>query len=514
MSGPIYGAAGEKRLMTEIWDPEISENPYNFVKFVFPWGKAGTPLAGTKEPRKWQIDDFLAIADHIKQNKQRINDGQEPKVYKQATVSGRGPGKSAELAMLQYWMLSTNIGSSTIVTANSETQLKTKTFAELGKWHTMAINSHWFDRQAISLKPAEWFGKAVQQQLKIDPQYWYIQGLLWSEENPDAFAGTHNQHGVMVMYDEGSGIPVPIWTVTEGFFARPVLHRYWVVASNGRKNTGAFFECFHKNRDLWTRLNQIDARKVEGAALDVLNGIVAQYGADSDEARVEVYGQFPKQGDKQFMSRGEVEEATTRPLPDPRDTWAPLIMGVDVARYGEDTTVIRFRQGRDARSFPVIRVRGKNNVEVADLVAGWIDKTNPDAVNIDGGNGSGVIDILASRGYRVNEILFGGKASDPRWFNKRTEMWADMREWVRTGCLPKEQRLVDDLVSPEYEYPGNGDRQSLETKEHMKQRGFGSPDDGDALALTFAVKVSRKDTPTSRAAKRARIAPGTNCGIF
>jgi hypothetical protein len=512
MAGP-YSAADEKKLMARIWDPEIADNPYNFVMFTFPWGKAGTPLANFKGPKTWQIDDFLAIAEHIKQNRYRISKGIEPKVYMQATVSGRGPGKSAELAMLTYWMMSVNIGSSTIITANNETQLKTRTMAEVGKWHTMAINSHWFDRQAMALKPAPWFEQAVKNQLKIDTGHYYAQAQLWSEENPDGFAGVHNQHGVMVEFDEASGVPSPIWTVTEGFFARPVLHRYWLAASNGRRNTGAFFECFHKDRARWRR-NQIDARKVEGAALEVLNGIISKYGEDSDEARTEVLGQFPKKGDKQFIPRDYAEDARTRLLPIPPDLHAPLIMGVDIARFGDDKSVIRWRQGRDARSIKAQEYRGLDNVQMADVVSSWIDRTKPDAVNIDGGNGSGVIDILKHRGYKVNEILFGSKPNDPKWYNKRTEIWADMRDWLPTGCIDDNQELVDDLVNPEYEYPGNGDRQSLETKDHMKDRGIASPDAGDALALTFAVRVNRKDQATSRGRRGARLAPGTDYGIF
>lgn len=513
MAASPYSATDEKRLMTEIWSPEIAENPLNFVKFVYPWGKKGTPLEHYTGPKRWQVADLLDIAEWVKQNRQRMNDGQPPRVYRGADVSGRGPGKSTKLAWLTHWMMSCNIGSTVIVTANTETQLKTRTWAELGKWHTLALNGHWFDRQALSYKPAPWFAEAVQKQLKIDVGYYYAQAQLWSEENPDGFAGVHNPHGVMVQFDEASGIPPPIWTVTEGFFTEPSLHRYWFAASNGRANTGTFFECFHKNRGMWNRRNQIDARSVEGADLAVLNGIIAQYGEDSDEARIEVLGQFPKAGDKQFISRGVIDAAVARELPDPPDHWAPLILGVDVARYGEDSTELRFRQGRDARSYPKIKARKLGTLEVADLVCGWIDKANPDAVNIDAGNGAGVIDVLRGRGYKVNEVWFGSKPNDPRWYNKRTEMWADMREWLGGACLPDDQELIDDLAGPEYEYPGAGDKQSLETKDHMKSRGLASPDAGDALALTFAVKVSRKDRATSRR-RHNRLAPGTNYGIF
>lgn len=505
-------------LMTDIWDPEIADDPLKFVMFVFPWGKPNTPLHNAKGPKNWQREDLEALGEHIRDNKRRMAQGLEPKVYKEATVSGRGPGKSAKFAWLTYWMMSTRLGGTVIVTANTEAQLKTRTWAELGKWHTLAINSHWFERQALSLRPAPWFDESVRKQLQIDTGYYYAAAQLWSEENPDSFAGVHNHHGVMVQFDEASGIPSPIWTVTEGFFTEPTLNRYWMAASNGRRNTGDFFECFHRNRDAWRR-RQLDARTVEGAALEVLNGIITKYGEDSDEARVEVLGQFPQQSQSQFISRALVEAALKRQVPEPPDTFAPLILGVDTARFGEASSVLFWRQGRDARSIPPQRYRGLNTVQLVDAISMWIDKTNPDAVNIDAGNGAGVVDLLRHRGYRVNEVWFGGKPNDPRWYNKRTEMWANLREWLEGGCIPAIQELHDDLVNPEYDYPGgggktSGDRISLESKDSLQRRGFASPDFGDALALTFAVRVNRRDSATSARRNRGAVAAGTGFDVF
>src|SRR5690606_12654222 len=128
------------------------------------------------------------------------------------------------------------------------------------------------------------------------------------------------------------------------------------------------------------------------------------------------------------------------------DPLAALIMGVDIARYGDDSTVIRFRQGRDARSIPPIKVRKRDTIEVANLVAEWIDKTNPDAVNIDAGNGTGVIDVLRDRKYRVNEVWFGGKSTSKEWANKRTEMYAEARDWLAGGCIDSDPGLFRDLT--------------------------------------------------------------------
>lgn len=508
MPGP-YSVNDEKILMTEIWDPRIAEDPERFVLFSYPWGKPGTPLAKFEGPRTWQRDELQAIAQHIKDNKERIRLGQAPEVYRSATVSGRGPGKSAFTAWLNHWAMSTILGVTCINTANTEHQLKSRTWAELGKWMTLAINSHWFDRSALSLKPAPWFEDALKKQLKIDTGYYYAQAQLWSEENPDAFAGVHNHNGTLVVFDEASGIPAPIWSVTEGFFTEPVLHRYWFCFSNPRRNTGAFFECFHKNRTFWRR-NHIDSRTVEGTDINVLNQILLQHGEDSDVARVEVKGQFPKQGDHQFISRDVIQGAAERELQP--DSSAGLIMGVDPARYGDDATVIRFRRGRDGRSIPAVKLKGADNMQVANTCADLIDKYHPDAVCIDVGNGTGIIDRLREMGYKVHEVGFGTSSELDEYANKRTELWARMREWLGGGCIDADSDLMDDLAGPEYKFQGRSDKIMLETKEEMKRRGFASPDDGDALGCTFAVRVARKDIAVAR--KRNKVASGLDYKIF
>ena len=507
-----YTPKDEQTLMTELWDPAIADDLEKFVLFAYPWGKANTPLCNHQGPRTWQRDDLRAMTEHIKQNKARIALGLDPVMWREATASGRGPGKSAKVAWLIDWMMTTRLGSTSIVTANTEPQLKTRTFAEIGKWTALLINAHWFETTVLSVKPAPWFKEAVTRDLMIDCGYYYAQGQLWSEENPDAFAGVHNPYGVMVIYDEASGIPVPIFNVTEGFFTEPVLDRYWHVASNPRRNSGGFFECFNNHKKYWTR-RQIDSRTVEGTDTALFERMIEQFGIDSDTARVEILGQFPKQGNRQFISNSLVYAAQQRP--DMRDPMAPLILGVDVARYGDDTTVLRFRQGRDARSILPVKFKDRDNMYVANEIARWIDRVNPDAVNIDAGNGTGVIDRLKEMRYRVNEVWFGSAASSKEWANKRTEMWADLRDWLGGGSIDVDPMLFSDLTAPEYDYFGKAqDSVMLESKESLKGRGFRSPDDGDALALTFAVRVARRDARTSRSGGRVVMARDLDAPIL
>jgi hypothetical protein len=512
---PIYSAKDEQALMTFLWSPDIADNPYAFVMAAFPWNKPGTPLEGKHGPRAWQTRWLKRIAAHIKAGELAQAKRESHTMLKGAVASGRGIGKSALVSWLVLWMLTTRLGATTIVTANNEQQLKSRTWAEVGFWHTLAINSHWFEKQAMALKPAPWFEDLLKKQLKIDTGYFYAQAQLWSEETPDAFAGIHNHKGVCLIFDEASGIPPAIWKVSEGFFTEKTIDRYWLAFSNPRRNSGTFFECFHRQRDVWVTEN-IDARTVEENDAAVYAAIIAQYGPDSDEARVEVYGQFPKQGDRQFISREAISLAATRELP-PEDRGAPLVMGCDIARFGDDECVVRWRQGRDARTRPAIRWKSMDLVYSANRIAELIDETKPDSVAIDGGGvGGGVVDILKDRGYRVVEVQFGSKADDDRYGNKRTEIWGRMRDWLGEGCIEDDGRLADDLSAPEYGFASaTSDKLMLESKEKMKSRGYHSPDDADALALTFAVRVSRSDTRTSRSGgRRSRVAEGLDYSVL
>ena len=511
-SGLKYRLEDEQALISELMDPQIKDDLEAFVLFAYPWGKPNTWLETHKGPRHWQRDDLQALTQHIKDNDARIAAGLLPILWREATASGRGSGKSARVAWQTDWMMTTRWGSTTIVTANTEPQLKSRTFAEVTKWTNSLLNAHWFETTVLSIRPAPWWKQALSEQLGIDAGYYYAQGQLWAEENPDAFAGIHNPLGVQVIMDEASGIPNTIFTVTEGFFIEPVRDRYWFAYSNPRRNSGGFFDAFHDPKTPWRRM-QLDVRTVEGTDPAFATRLIDKFGIDSDAVRIEVLGQFPKQGDRQFIHNGLVQEAQQREVVP--DEGAPLILGVDIARFGHATSEFCFRKGRDARSLPTQSYKNRDNMFLVQEIAQAIDKYHPDAVNIDAGNGTGVIDRLRELGYRVHEVWFGSASSQPEWANKRTEMWADLRDWLGGGSISQSPQLFSDLTAPEYDFFGKAkDAVMLESKESLKERGFASPDQGDALALTFATRVSRRDLKTSRVQSRVRIAQGLDYPLF
>jgi hypothetical protein len=505
------GPNGEEALFKEIIGNDWS--PLDYVIKAFPWGEKGTPLSNEKGPRKWQLRILRKIEQHIEKNRRAIINGKPTTVYRHAVCSGRGIGKSALVSWLVLWQMSTALGGTVIVTANTEAQLKSRTWAELGKWHTMAINTHWFERDTQSLRPAKWFGQILKDQLKIDTTYYYAQAQLWSEDNPDAFAGAHNPIGMMVLFDEASGIPSTISNVAEGFFTEQSDRRFWFKFSNGRQNTGDFFECFHRYRDDWERDN-IDSRTVEGTDTAIFDKIIKNHGEDSDVARVEVRGMFPATGERQLIGRDVIAAAQSRDsVP---DDGAPLLMAIDVARYGDDRSVIRFRKGRDARGIPPSTFKGLDVVELANRAAELIDRYRPDAVFVDGnGVGGGVVDVLKHSGYSVIEVQNGGKPNDPdRYLNKRTECWDLLAQWMVIACIdPNDRDLEDDLAAPEYEFNRITNKMQLEPKEVTKSRGLASPDHADALAMTFARTIARKDTSV-RVRRRQRVAEGVDFSLL
>jgi hypothetical protein len=485
MQTTIYSAEDEQALMARLWAPTIKDNPLAFVMFAYPWGKPGTPLEHFKGPRKWQREVLTNIAEHIKQNNGKIDFD----VLQMAVSSGRGIGKSALVSWITCWMVSTRIGSTTIISANSESQLRSVTWAEITKWLAMSINSHWFEISATRVMPAKWLTELVERDLKKGTRYWGVEGRLWSEENPDAYAGVHNFDGVMVIFDEASGIADAIWAVTAGFFTENTPHRFWLSFSNPRRNTGYFYECFNAKRAFWTT-KIVDARDVEGTDKAVYQRIIDEYGPDSSQAHVEVYGMFPNAGDDQFISSSLVDDAMAREQY--QDQSAPIIIGVDPARFGADATVIAIRQGRDI--VRIDRHRGDDTMTVVGHIIEAINEFKPTLVVIDeGGLGAGIVDRLKEQRYKVKGVNFGNKSSKPIMYgNKRAEMWGTMREWLKTASIPNDKFLKTDLISPMMK-PDSRGTIFLESKKDMKARGLASPDAADAICVTFAFPVAHRE---------------------
>jgi phage terminase large subunit len=479
-----YSPKQEEELMSDIWTGNIKDNPLNFVRYVFPWGQEGTPLEEFTGPRKWQEKILVDLTNHIQKNAGKL----DPNMFRLAVASGRGIGKSALVAWIILWMLSTRLGSTVIVTANTEQQLRSRTWAELGKWLTLAINGHWFHKTATTLKPVDWFEASLKKDLQIDTGYYYGQAQLWSEENPDAFAGVHSNYGVCLIMDEASGIPAPIYSVAEGFFSEPTENRFWFTFSNPRRNTGPFYDSFHSSKAFWNT-EQIDSRNVEGTDTKVFQQMIEQYGEDSTVSRVEVMGEFPQSDDDTVIPLDLVRAAIDRDVA--LTTEQAIVWGLDVARFGGDNSALCKRQGNtvlDIKTF-----KSMDLMQLCGAVKAEYDtstfENKPQEILVDViGLGSGVVDRLAEQNLPVRGVNVAEAPSTKKnYLNLRAELWFAVKDWLaqRDCRLPNNDELASELAAPQYKYTSSG-KIKIESKDEMRKRGIKSPDRADALALTMA----------------------------
>lgn len=475
-------------------------DPLGYVKYVFDWGHGD--LRDDDGPDKWQAELLADIGKALRG---------ATKSVRIAVASGHGIGKTALSAWVIHWFIATRPGCAGVVTANTRAQLVNKTWRELAKWNTRAINGHWFDWSATAFR-----GKEA-------PETWFIAAQPWTKENSEAFAGLHEKD-VLVLFDEASGIDDIIWQVSTG--AMTEQGALWLALGNATKNTGAFRECFGSQRDRWIT-RQIDSRDAKRTNKEEIADEVRRHGEDSDWVRMRWRGVFPRAGSMQLIASDVAEGARKRQAE--ALATEPVVIGVDVARFGEDQSVVAVRQGRDARSRPWRRYRGINTMQLASEVHRYACEVRADAIFVDGtGIGAGVVDRLGQLqlpvGCTVYEINFGAEADavwagvdQARMNNKSAEMWWNMAQWLKRGAIPDEQEIEDDLIGRQYGFTSDN-AIVLEKKDDMKKRGLASPDNGDALALTFAYAVAprvheleeEERSARRRSSARARSSTGYN----
>lgn len=452
---------------------QFVDNPLGFVRFSFDWG-AGD-LEGETGPDDWQADILRLIGDKTLTVSEAL---------RIAVASGHGIGKTALIAWIILWFISTRPKCAGVVTANTRNQLVQKTWRELNLWRGRAIHGHWFEWSATKIC------------YRGEPDTWFISAVPWSEHNSEAFAGLHAEH-VLVVFDEGSAVADTIWEVAEGAMTTPGA--LWVVFGNPTRHSGRFRECFARFRHRW-HTRQIDSRTAKMANQKQIQQWVDDYGEDSDFVKVRVRGEFPSASSTQFIGVDTVDAAVLR-----RDNVidSPRVMGVDVARFGDDQSVILLRTGNTVSL--IRRYRGLPIDQFAGHVAQAINEFKPDAVFVDGiGVGGGVVDILRGNKFKVDDVVSSASPLDGRKYaNLRAEMWGNMREWLtKYGCLPDDRELRDDLIALEYGFNNAGAIQ-LEKKEDVKARGYASPDVADALAMTFARPVASQAAQNALAARFA-----------
>lgn len=460
----------------------LTHDPLAFVYFAYPWGEPGTPLEDMEGPDEWQIQILKDIGEQLKKGKDLQTAIQE------AVASGHGIGKSALISWLIHFAISTHENTRGVVTANTEGQLRTKTWPELSKWHNMFIAKDLFTYTATAIFSSD----------KDYEKTWRIDAIPWSKNSPESFAGLHNQgNRILVLFDEASAIDDVIWEVTEGALTDANTEIIWCAFGNPTRNSGRFRECFRKYRKFWNTY-QIDSRTVKISNKAKIEEWLEAYGEDSDFFKVRVRGVFPSASDLQFISTEIADKAQKQVYKLGQFEHLPVIIGVDPAWTGSDSLEIVMRQGYYMKSLASIP-KNDDDWRMAQLIAQFEDEYKADAVFIDMGYGTGIYSIGKQLGRKWRLIEFGGKSNDPVYLNMRAYMWGQMKEWLREGgsIPPNDQALYDDIVGPEAIIDKNGHIQ-LESKKDMKDRGLPSPNKGDALALTFAARVVKKSETGNR----------------
>ena len=464
-------------------------DPLGFVMFAYPWQEPGTPLQDEPGPDDNQKEFLLALAAEVK--KRKFN-GMDPVMPVQmAESSGHGTGKSAMGAWIADWILSTRPGSIGTVTAGTFTQLESRTWAAIRYWTKLSITSHWFEIQARSIRHKQF------------PESWKVVAQTCKEENAQSFAGQHAATSTSwYIFDEASQVPDKIFETAYGGLTdgEPMFFAWGQMV----RNTGEFYRiCFG---DLAVRWNH---RRVDSRTSRFTNkALIAQwekdYGLESDHYKVRVLGYPPSASELQYIDKARIDAARKRKVSALADD--PLIAGFDVSGGGRAWNVIRFRRGLDGNPADMkpIRIPGEHDPERSQRVgicAELLQDKRPGkqiaAMFVDSAFGAPIAVRLKAMGFdNVYEVNFGGASPDPHCLNMRAYMWMKAKEWLLLGGLPDDENLCGQLALPGYHINNSG-KLVIESKASIQERGEASPDDADALCLTFAQAVAppRKPTP-------------------
>lgn len=309
---------------------------------------------------------------------------------------------------------------------------------------------------------------------------------LFGADNPDALRGLYFDG---IVLDEVADMKPNVW----GEIIRPALtdRGGWALFIGTPKGLNLFSELYHAallDPDWYADLRRASDTQV--IPKEELEAAKRQMTANQYSQEMEC--DFAAAVDNILIPVHVAREALGKVIL--RDSYyhAPMVLGVDVARYGDDRSVIFPRQGLAA--FKPSIYRGANTMELANHVVDHIGIHKPSAVFVDeGAMGAGVIDRVRQLGYSVIGVNFGSRARDPKYRNQRSEIWSRMAIWLKEGgCLPAEESIIQDLCAPTFSFDNAANVFDLESKDDMKKRGLASPDLGDALALTFTSVVTKQ----------------------
>jgi len=426
----------------------------------------------------------------------RLSSSQAARV---AVASCTGSGKSAVLSMMTLLYLMVLPDCRILVTAPSSNHLERVFRAELEKWYRRMPAQFQELYELTQRKITYKTSKSVQ----------YASLVTASVEQPEALAGGHSDNYV-ILADEASGIPEDAFDILLGTLSTGRGGRF-IQVSNPVRSAGRFFEVFNRDLGTWDKLyfSAFDSPNVNK---DWIEEMRETYGEESDYYRMRVLGQFPRVGVAQFIS-ADVVEAAFKNRVDLRSYHNfPKVMGVDVARFGDDLTVLIIRQGPKVVDFKTYK--NLDTMEVAMKVSEFQAIHRCVAIYIDSiGVGAGTADRCRQLNLPIKDVIVSGKSTEPTVYcNLRAQLWGKMREWLENGAdlptelLEKELNLGSQLNSMEYGYNNKMQIQLL-AKKDLKKMGYPSPDIADALSFTFyeAIRDVKHRVVQKREIRRSRI---------
>lgn len=420
------------------------------------------------EPDEWQAEGLRAFAD--------------PKVDRLAFKACKGPGKTTVEAWMILNFLGTRPESKIAATSISKDNLDDNLWPELNKWMSRSEYFRelfaWTKTRVVNRdNPGNWFATARAWPKSADP-----------ERQADTLAGIHADH-VMFVLDESGGIPQAVMTTAEAVLATGVEAKV-VQGGNPTHTTGPLHRACTLDRHLW-RVIRItgdpdDPKRSPRIKLEWAKQQIASYGRDNPWVMVNVLGEFPPASINALLGVEEVEASMRRHLQRDVYEWAQKRLGVDVARFGDDRTVIFPRQG--LASFKPVVMRQVRTTNIAARVAKAIADWNAELTFVDdtGHWGHGVVDNLITGGYPVIPLNYSEKALNPRYKNRRCEFWLEGSKAIRNGAaLPYIPSMIAELTEPTYTFIGGVF--VLEDKDQVKERLGRSPDLADAYMQTYAI---------------------------
>ena len=429
----------------EAWT-KSADNPLLFVTGV---------LGGNPYP--WQRETLEALPTH-----DRL-----------AIRSGHGVGKTTLECWIALWFILTRFPCKIPITANSQDQLRDVVWAELAKWF-----------RCLPKEAQEQFDLGADRlSLKGAPEQSFAVARTASRDKPEALQGFHSEN-LLFLVEEASGIPDIVFQVAQGSMSTP--GSVILMAGNATRNQGYFHRAFHDLRDRWwtKKVSSEDVPTARGHIEEIANA----YGTDSNVYRVRVLGEFPTSDDNTVVPLESIEAAMLRQV----DHYGKYIWGLDVARFGDDRTVLIKRRQNALPRKPMIW-RNKDTMQVAGLVKLEYDETRledrPTAIMVDViGLGSGVVDRLKEDGLPVKGINVAEAAPiKERYSRLRDELWFRARDWFadQSCVVVRDDELTAELSTVKYSILPTG-KVKVESKDEMKKRGLRSPDIADAFVLTFA----------------------------